>query len=159
MPSWFAKSACQNCSSRWPLSPFGELAGVQAQQSANQDVVAALDWLKMHPKVDAGRIVASGCSSGGIQTLLTAQKGLGARASIAFAPAAESWSNGALDVMLEDAVSHARALVFILQAKIDFSTQPTEVLARIPHMPLYKCNRGQPPGCRLPPLSPSFKTT
>jgi dienelactone hydrolase len=81
--------------------------------------------------VEASRIVVSGCSFGGIQTLLTAEKGLGARAFIAFAPAAQSWGNGALDERLEQAVRHARAPVFILQAKNDYSVQPTEVLGKI----------------------------
>ena len=33
--------------------------------------------------------------------------------------------------MLEDAVQHAKAPVFILQAKNDYSVQPTEVLGKI----------------------------
>jgi carboxymethylenebutenolidase len=109
----------------------GPLAAVQAQRAANEDVVAALNWLKTQPEVDADRIAVSGCSFGGIQTLLTAEKGLGVRAFAAFAPAAQSWGNGALDDMLEDAVKHAKAPVFILQAKNDYTTQPTEVLGKI----------------------------
>ena len=109
----------------------GPTVAVQAQQVANKDVVAAMNWLRTQPEVDAGRIVVSGCSFGGIQTLLTAEKGLGARAFIAFAPAAQSWGNRALDQMLEDAVEHAKAPVFILQAKNDYSLQPTEVLGKI----------------------------
>lgn len=103
----------------------------QAQREANEDVVAAMNWLKTQPEVDASRIVVSGCSFGGIQTLLTAEKGLGALAFIAFAPAAQSWGNQALDDLLEDAVRHAKAPVFILQAKNDYSTQPAEVLGKI----------------------------
>lgn len=103
----------------------------QAQQVANRDVVAALEWLKTQPEVDASRIVVSGCSFGGIQTLLTAEKGLGARAFIAFAPAAQSWRNGTLDQSLEYAVGHTKAPVFILQAKNDYSTEPAEVLGKI----------------------------
>jgi dienelactone hydrolase len=109
----------------------GSTAAVYAQQDANEDVVAAMNWLKAQPEVDANRIVVSGCSFGGIQTLLTAEKTLGARAFIAFAPAAQSWSNGPLDEMLESAVKRAKAPVFILQAKNDYSTQPTEVLGKI----------------------------
>jgi hypothetical protein len=37
---------------------------------------------------------------------------------------------GALDQMLEDAVKHAKAPVFILQAKNDYSIQPAEVLGK-----------------------------
>ena len=90
-----------------------------------------MNWLKAQPEVDASRIVVSGCSFGGIQTLLTAEKGLGARAFIAFAPAAQSWGNGALDQRLENAVRDAKAPVFILQAKNDYSLQPAEVLGKI----------------------------
>jgi carboxymethylenebutenolidase len=109
----------------------GPTVAVQAQQSANQDVAAAMTWLKTRPEVDASRVVVSGCSFGGIQTLLTAEKGMGARAFIAFAPAAQSWGNQALDQMLEYAVGHSKAPVFILQAKNDYSTQPAEVLGKI----------------------------
>lgn len=106
-------------------------AVVQAHQVANEDVVAAVKWLVAQPEVDASRVVVSGCSFGGIQTLLTAEKGLGARAFIAFAPAAQSWGNGALDQRLEDAVKHAKAPVFILQAKNDYSVRPAELLGKI----------------------------
>ena len=109
----------------------GPTVAVRAQQSANEDVVAAMTWLKTRPEVDASRMVVSGCSFGGIQTLLTAEKGLGARAFIAFAPAAQSWGNETLDQMLEHAVEHSQAPVFILQAKNDYNTQPAEVLGKI----------------------------
>src|SRR5215469_445516 len=107
------------------------ILAVEAQRAANDDVVAAMNWLKTRPEVDRSRIVVSGCSFGGIQTLLTAEKGLGARAFIAFAPAAQSWSIAALDQMLEHAVEHSKAPVFILQAKNDYNTQPAEVLGKI----------------------------
>lgn len=107
------------------------ITAVDAQQDANEDVVAAMNWLKTQPEVDANRIVVSGCSFGGIQTLLTAEKGLGGRAFIAFAPAAESWSNDALDERLVDAVKRAKGPVFILQAKNDYSTEPAKVLGKI----------------------------
>jgi carboxymethylenebutenolidase len=112
-------------------SDGGSAGTARIQQAANQDVMAAMNWLKAQPAVDANRIVVSGCSFGGIQTLLTAEKGLGARAFIAFAPAAQSWGNTAVDQMLEEAVQHAKAPVFILQAKNDYSIQPTEVLGKI----------------------------
>jgi dienelactone hydrolase len=109
----------------------GPAGAVQAQQLANEDVVAAMNWLRSQKEVDSNRIVVSGCSFGGIQTLLTAEKGLGARAFIAFAPAAQSWGNPALDQLLKSAVKHAKAPVFILQAKNDYSLEPTEVLGKI----------------------------
>jgi len=109
----------------------GSQAAVQAQEDANEDVVAALKWLRAQKEVDPNRIVVSGCSFGGIQTLLTAEKGLGARGFIAFAPAAQSWGNPALEQMLADAVRKAKGPVFILQAKNDFSIQPVQVLGKI----------------------------
>ncbi len=108
-----------------------QLAAVQAQETANEDVVAAMQWLRAQKEVDTSRIIVSGCSFGGIQTLLTAEKGLDARAFIAFAPGAQSWGNGALEDRLRDATRKAKAPVFILQAKNDFSTGPVEVLGKI----------------------------
>jgi len=104
---------------------------VQLQDLANEDVVAAMTWLRTQKEVDPNRIVVSGCSFGGIQTLLTAEKGLGARAFIAFAPAAQSWNNGLLQSRLEQAVRKAKAPVFIVQAKNDYSTGPAEVLGKV----------------------------
>jgi carboxymethylenebutenolidase len=95
-------------------------AVVHWQQVANEDVIAALTWLRAQKEVDPNLVVVSGCSFGGIQTLLLAEKGLGARAFVAFAPGAKSWGNEALEKRLENAVQNAKAPVFILQAKNDF---------------------------------------
>jgi carboxymethylenebutenolidase len=89
-------------------------------------------------EVDTNRIVVSGCSFGGIQTLLAAEKGLGAQAFIAFAPGAKSWGNGVLRERLENAVRNAKGPVFVLQANNDFSVEPTNVLGKIA-----KTNGGQ----------------
>ena len=113
-------------------------ATVQLQEAANQDVSAAMTWLRAQKEVDANRIAVSGCSFGGIQTLLAAEQGLGARAFLAFAPAAQSWSNGLLQRRLERAVQNAKGPVFVLQAKNDFSTKPAEVLGQ-----MAKANGGQ----------------
>lgn len=94
----------------------------------NPDVVAALDWLKSQPYVDKSRIIMSGCSYGGIQTLLTVEKGLGVRGFVPFAPAAMSWANVELRQRLLRSVKKAKAPVFLLQAENDYSTGPTEVL-------------------------------
>src|SRR6266540_3375655 len=57
----------------------------------NTDVAAAVEWLKSQPFVDKNRVIMSGVSYGGIQTLISAGKGMGVRAFIPFAPAAMSW--------------------------------------------------------------------
>ena len=104
---------------------------VQVHREVNEEVVAAVEWLKQEPEVDPNRVVVSGCSFGGIQTLLTAEKGVGVRAFVAFAPAAKSWANLQLRQLLENAVKNAKAPVFILQAKNDFNTGPVEVLGKV----------------------------
>src|SRR5215813_4907203 len=60
---------------------------VKLQEEYNQDIVAAVEWLKGQSFVDQQRLVMSGCSYGGIQTILAAEKGLGVRAFVPFAPA------------------------------------------------------------------------
>jgi carboxymethylenebutenolidase len=94
----------------------------------NPDVHAALDYLKAQPYVDKDRIVMSGCSYGGIQTLLSVEKGWGVRGFIPFAPAAMSWANVELRKRLLQAVGHAKGPLFLLQADNDYSTGPSEVL-------------------------------
>ncbi len=94
----------------------------------NPDVLAALDWLKTQPYVDKHRIVMTGVSYGGIQTLLSSEKGLDVRGFIPFAPAAMSWANVELRKRLLVAIGKANAPLFLLQAKNDYSTGPSEVL-------------------------------
>ncbi len=80
----------------------------------------------------------SGVSYGGIQTVLSAEKGLGVRAFVPFAPAAMSYANKTLRERLVLAAKNAKAPVFLLQAKNDYSTGPSELLAPI----LEKTGRG-----------------
>jgi len=95
----------------------------------NEDVVVALAWLKEQPFVDSKRIIVSGVSYGGIQTLVTAQKGLGVRGFIAFAPGAMSYANVALRERMQEAVRNAKAPLLLLQAQNDYSIGPSELLA------------------------------
>jgi dienelactone hydrolase len=101
---------------------------VELQDSYNRDVVAALAWLRDQPYVDRDRIVMTGCSYGGIQTLITAEKGLGVRAFVPFAPAAMSWANPELRRRMIETVEHAKAPLFLLQAENDYGLGPSEVL-------------------------------
>jgi carboxymethylenebutenolidase len=97
----------------------------------NRDVEAAVAWLKQQPIVDPARLVMSGVSYGGIQTVLSAEKGLGLRAFIPFAPGAMSFANVALRERLMLAARNAKAPMFLLQANNDYSTGPSEILAPI----------------------------
>jgi dienelactone hydrolase len=116
----------------------------------NPDVVAAVGWLKAQPYVDKSRIVMSGCSYGGIQTLLSVEKGMGVRAFIPFAPAAMSWANVKLRERLLRSVAEAKGPLFLLQADNDYSTGPSEVLGAAIR------KRGAPNQAKL---YPAFGTT
>jgi carboxymethylenebutenolidase len=94
----------------------------------NLDVAAAVAWLKSQPFVDKDRVVMSGVSYGGIQTLVSAERIPGVRGFISFAPAAMSWRMVPLRERLLTAIAHARAPVFLVQAGNDYSTGPSEVL-------------------------------
>jgi carboxymethylenebutenolidase len=104
---------------------------VTLQEGHNLDVVGAVRWLQGRPEVDHSRVAMTGISFGGIQTLLAAEKGLGLRAFVAFAPAAQSWRNTQLQQRLITATRNARAPLFLAQAENDYSLGPSEVLGRI----------------------------
>lgn len=109
--------------------PAAWRAGMVAlHEKHNQALADAIAWIKQQPFVDATRIAVTGCSYGGIQTLLSAEKGLGARAFMPFAPGAMSWANTKLQERELQAVRDAKAPLFLIQAKNDYSTGPSEVL-------------------------------
>jgi carboxymethylenebutenolidase len=98
------------------------------QDDYNRDVEEAVRWFLSRPEVDRNRVIMTGISFGGVQTLLTAEKGLGLRAFVPFAPGAQSWQNVALRQRLITAVQNAKAPIFLVQAKNDYSLGPSEVL-------------------------------
>jgi dienelactone hydrolase len=109
------------------IAAESEVVGLQ--ELYNKDVEAAVAWLKQQDWADPQRIAMTGISFGGIQTILTAEKGLGVRAFLPFAPAAQSW-NPVLADRLKRAVRQARALIFIIQAQNDYSLDPSKVLGK-----------------------------
>jgi carboxymethylenebutenolidase len=106
-------------------------SSVALHEAYNRDVVGAVEWLMRRPEIDRRRVAMTGVSYGGIQTLLTAEKGLGIRAFIPFAPGAMSWANQALDQRLAQAARNAKAPLFLAQAQNDFSLGPSQVLGPI----------------------------
>lgn len=112
-------------------TPDPRKCSVELHEMYNDDVVAAVGWLRNRPFVDPNKIVMSGLSYGGIQTLLSAEKGLGVRAFVPFAPAAMSWANTELQARLKKAINNAGAPIFLIQAKGDYSLGPYEVLGDI----------------------------
>ena len=104
---------------------------VELQDAEVDDVVAAVNFLKAQPFVDPRRVAISGCSYGGIQTLLAGERDLGVGALVPFAPGAMSWqSNLPLRGRLSKAVDNAKAPVFLLQAENDYSVEPSHVLTK-----------------------------
>ncbi len=94
------------------------------------DVIAGLNYLKSRPFVDPARIVMSGCSYGGIQTLLAGERELGLKALVPFAPGAMSWEkNVPLQDRLTRAVDLSKAPVLLIQAENDYSLAPSRVLS------------------------------
>jgi carboxymethylenebutenolidase len=112
-------------------SPAGERARrmVELQQAEVDDVIAGVNYLRSRPFVDPARIAISGCSYGGIQTLLIGERDLCVKALVPFAPGAMSWDqNLPLQDRLVRAVDLAKAPVFLIQAENDYSLAPSRVL-------------------------------
>ena len=104
---------------------------VELQQAEVDDVIAALNYLRSQPFVDPTRIAISGCSYGGIQTLLAGERDLGVKALVPFAPGAMSWDqNAPLQDRLLLAVDLAKAPVFLIQAENDYNLAPSKVLTK-----------------------------
>jgi dienelactone hydrolase len=114
-------------------------AAIAALASENDDVVAAIEWLRSQPFVDGKSISVAGCSFGGIHTLLTAARPLGLRAAVDFAGASMSWTDSPLlRERLLLTVEQAKIPVFFIQAQNDFNTAPSVVLSeamRQKHLP------------------------
>jgi len=93
------------------------------------DQLAGLDYVKHLDFVDTARLAVAGCSYGGIQTLLAAERGAGYKAAIAISPAALSWAgNPLLQDRLVRAVRAIEIPVMLLQPPKDASLEPSRVL-------------------------------
>lgn len=95
------------------------------------DVAAGVSYLKGLAVVDPNRVVVSGVSNGGIMSLLAAEAGLGLRASIPFAPGAQSWDDPSLRARLIAAAENVDVPTFVIQAENDYNLGPTQVLGKI----------------------------
>jgi len=124
-----------------PVSRAGvQIARLEAQVD---DVLAALTYLEAQPFVNADRVAMSGCSYGGIETLLTGERTPHVTALIPFAPGAESWqSNTQLRERLVRAVNAAVVPIFLIQAQNDYDLGPSKLLtpAVLKHGPPSKGN-------------------
>ena len=109
-----------------------KLATHLLESSQLDDQLSGLAFVKKQPFVDTTRLVVAGCSYGGIQTLLGAERGAGYRAAVSISPAALSWrGNPDLRERLERAVTRISVPVFLIQPPKDASLEPARVLGPI----------------------------
>src|SRR5262245_62415584 len=108
------------------VSPAAQqLAARLLQTSQLDDQLAGLAVVKRQPFVDVMRLIVAGCSYGGIQTLLGAEKEAGYRAAVSISPAAQSWAGSPdLRARMQTAVSRINIPVFLLQPAKDASLEP-----------------------------------
>lgn len=93
-----------------------------------QDQLAGFEYVKQLPFVDAERIVAAGCSFGGIETLLGAETA-SYKAAISISPAALSWDqNEYLRKRMIQGVRRISIPVMLIQPAKDASLGPSHVL-------------------------------
>jgi carboxymethylenebutenolidase len=103
---------------------------VVLQEEHLEDQMAGLSYLRGLPYVDSTRIAVVGCSFGGVQTVLAAERNAGLRAAINFAGAAQTW-RGSPDLRerLLSAVRQATVPMLFIQAENDYDLTPTFALA------------------------------
>lgn len=93
------------------------------------DQLAGLSYAKTLPFVDTARVVVAGCSYGGIETLLAAERGAGLKAAMSLSPAALSWQgHTVLQDRLVEAVRRIDIPVLLIQPPKDASLEPARVL-------------------------------
>ncbi len=103
---------------------------VEILEAQVADQLAGLEYLRGLPYVDANRLAVAGCSYGGIETLLGAERSPGYRAALDFAGGAQSWAgNPNLRERLLRAVQAINVPISFLQAENDYDTQPSRVLS------------------------------
>ena len=93
------------------------------------DQLAGLAYVKQLAFVDSSRLAVAGCSYGGIQTLLGAEKNVGYKAAISISPAALSWAhNTFLQKRLIQSLQDINIPVLLLQPARDASLEPSRIL-------------------------------
>ena len=93
------------------------------------DQFAGIAYAKTLPFVDADRMVVAGCSFGGIQSLLAAERGGGLKAAFSISPAALMWGwNPHIRNRLLTAVHGITIPVRLIQPPKDASLEPARVL-------------------------------
>lgn len=115
-------------------APFGttdyDNALAKRLDGESDDVVAAGDFLRGLPEIDAEHVGVMGSSFGGVVTLLAASKSDRFRCSVDFAGAAMNWDKTpGLRALMTDAARRLARPACFLQAANDFSVRPTLEIA------------------------------
>ncbi len=93
------------------------------------DQFAGIAYAKTLPFVDANRMVVAGCSFGGIQSLLAAERGGDVKAAFSISPGALTWSKyPPIRDRLLTAVHKTSIPVRLIQPPKDASLEPARVL-------------------------------
>ena len=93
------------------------------------DQLAGLSYAKRLAFVDTNKLVVAGCSYGGIETMLAAERGAGFKAAMPISPAALSWrGHTVLQNRLIEAVRRIDMPVLLIQPPKDASLEPAKVL-------------------------------
>jgi carboxymethylenebutenolidase len=109
----------------------GDKRFVSLLENANADVAAAVRWIRTQPEIDSKRIVMSGISYGGLETLIYADTLRGISGFIVFSGGARLWDNPELQQRLFHAVNSAMAPIFLIEAENDYGTGPVDHLGPI----------------------------
>ena len=105
-------------------------ATLEQLEAQNDDVIAALSFLSTQYYVDPRFIAVSGCSFGGIETVLTAERSNGVYAALDLAGASWMWSRSArVRDRMTRAVRASHVPIMFLQAENDYDTTPSKALA------------------------------
>jgi carboxymethylenebutenolidase len=95
------------------------------------DQLAGVAYAKSLPFVNARKLVVAGCSFGGIQTLLAAERAstVGFKAAFPISPAAQTWAASPLmQERLKKAVAQISVPVLLIMPPKDASLEPARVL-------------------------------
>lgn len=94
------------------------------------DQLAGVAFAKTLPFVDPDRLVVAGCSFGGIETLLAAEKSHDFKAALAISPAAQTWAlNPLMRDRLKRAVQNIDTPLFVIAPPKDANLDPPRELA------------------------------